>query len=302
MLHKEQRDVLIIGGPTASGKSGLALDIAQKKNGVVINADSLQIYRGLPLLTAQPSENDLQTAPHRLYAVLAPDEVCNAATWRTLALTAIDDTLHENKLPIVVGGTGFYIKTLLEGISPIPEIDPVIRAELVQKQKEMGNPAFHAAFEKIDPVMAKKLDPLNTQRVMRAWEVLIGTGKSLAEWQALPREKPPAHLRMIVISLLPEREKLYQQCNGRFKKMIADGALDEVRSFQHEGSPLTHALGFQELSAHLSGQLSLEDAVEQAQQSTRHYAKRQMTWFRHQIKAELTPAASDAGSVIELLN
>ena len=301
MAEPAARPVLIIGGPTASGKSGLALAAATRLNGVVINADSLQVYRGLPILTAQPSDDDYQAAPHALYAALEPDDACNAARWRDLALSEINAAHAQGQLPIITGGTGFYIKTLLEGISPIPDIDPAIRDTLSQKQRELGNPAFHAAFRAVDPVMAEKLDPFNTQRVIRAWEVLIGTGKSLAEWQALPREQPPAHLRMIVVTLLPDRERLYKNCNDRFEKMLAAGALDEVRGFTHITSPLTHALGYPELSAYLSGALSREEAVEQARQSTRHYAKRQMTWFRHQIHTDLTLIAPDADAVERLV-
>jgi tRNA dimethylallyltransferase len=210
------KTVVVIGGPTASGKSGLALDIARRKNGAVINADSMQIYDGLPLLTAQPEAEDKEEAPHALYGALAPQDICTAARWRDMALAEIERFSAEGKLPIIVGGTGFYIKTLLQGISPIPEIAPGIREKLIARQKEMGNPAFHAALAKIDPATALKLDPFNTQRVVRAWEVLEGTGKSLAEWQSVPPVPPPAHLKFITVALLPPREILYKKLRQPF--------------------------------------------------------------------------------------
>jgi tRNA dimethylallyltransferase len=281
--------VLVIGGPTASGKSGLALAAAAALSGVVINGDAMQVYDGLPLLTAQPAAADVTLAPHRLYGVLPPTEVCSAARWRDMALAEIEKALAENKFPIIVGGTGFYLKTLLKGISPIPDIPHEFRHRISLLQKEMGNPRFHAELAKRDPVMASRLHPFNTQRLIRAWEVLEATGKSLAEWQALPPVPPPANLRFLMVTLLPPREKLYAACNGRFAQMLDHGALEEAKKFKEQNLPdaaLSKALGYPELAAHLDGRTTLEEAITAAQQSTRHYAKRQVTWFRHQIKAD----------------
>jgi tRNA dimethylallyltransferase len=259
-------------------------------NGVVINADSMQIYQGLPLLTAQPSTEDCARVPHRLYSVLAPADVCSAARWRDLAIDEILKAQAENKLPVIVGGTGFYLKTLLEGMSPIPEIPASFREEAAALQKQLGNPGFHQELAKRDPATAAKLDPFNTQRLIRAWEVLAATGKSLAAWQSSPRVGPPEDLRFLTVTLQPPRARLYAACDSRFIKMLELGALAEAKKFQaqaHEKTALSKALGYPELLAHIAGSITLPEAVTLAQQSTRNYAKRQTTWFRHQIKPDM---------------
>ena len=299
-----QHTVLVIGGPTASGKSGLALSVARAKDGVIINADSMQMYDGLGILTAQPPDADLSAAPHRLYATLQPDDICSAARWRDMALAEIDRVIAAGKLPVIAGGTGFYIRTLLSGISPVPEIAPEIRDRLNARQKEIGNPAFHAELQKRDPVMAEKLNPYNTQRLVRAMEVLEGTGKSLAEWQALPPAPPPAHLKFVTATLVPPREKLYANCDARFGIMLKRGALEQVREFMKAATtamPLAKALGYPELSSHLAGNISLTDAISLAQQSTRNYAKRQTTWFRNQMTPDIALDAPDAGKILPFL-
>lgn len=285
-----QKTILVIGGPTASGKSGMAVAVAEKFSGTVINGDSLQLYQGLPILTAQPSAEEKLRAPHRLYGMQPPEKPCDAAQWRQLALDEITRTHADNKLPVIVGGSGFYLKTLLQGISPIPDIPHGLRDKISALQKSMGNPAFHQELAKRDPVMAAKLHPFNTQRLVRAWEVLEATGKSLADWQALPRVAAPAHLKFITVFILPLRDALYAACNKRFEQMLDHGALDEVRQFRDKypaENGLSKALGYPELCAHLDGKTSLAEAATSAQQSTRHYAKRQVTWFRHQIPADL---------------
>jgi tRNA dimethylallyltransferase len=293
----EGQPVLVIGGPTASGKSGLALKIALTRGGVVINADSMQVYEGLPLLTAQPSPEDAALAPHRLYACLQPQAPCSAAIWRDLALQEIEKTLGEGRLPVVTGGTGFYLKALIEGLSPIPDVPHETRAKAAALQKELGNPGFHAALARRDPAMAGRLHPFNTQRLVRAWEVLEATGKSLAAWQEQGRVKPPAHLRFILATLLPERKQLYRHCDERFGQMLKNGALEEARRFGdivQPGWPLAKALGYPELASHLAGNISLTEAATLAQAATRHYAKRQVTWFRHQLKADIVLKEPDA--------
>jgi tRNA dimethylallyltransferase len=295
---KTVNTVVVIGGPTASGKSGLALSLARQKNGTIINADSMQLYDGLHRLTAQPSREDLEQAPHVLYSCLKSSDVCSAALWRDMALVEIDKAIAAGRLPIIVGGTGFYIRTLLLGISPIPDIPATVREEANRLQKEMGNPAFHAELQKRDPAMAAKLHPFNTQRLVRAWEVLAATGESLAKWQELPMTPPPAHLRFISVTLLPERKQLYSQCDSRFGQMVAGGVLDEVKNFKAEPQwPLAKALGYPELSSHLAGNITLPEAIDMAQRATRHYAKRQVTWFRHQLKPDLVLDRPDAAKL-----
>ncbi len=303
-LASPQQTVLVIGGPTASGKSGLALSVARQKNGTIINADSMQVYDSLPVLTAQPSTEDKQTAPHQLYGCLPPETICSAAKWREMALTEIEAALNDKRLPIITGGTGFYLKTLIEGLSPIPDVPHELREKIAARQREVGNPAFHAELEKRDPKIAAKLHPFNTQRLVRAFEVLEATGRSLADWQEQPRQKPPAHLKFVTTTLIPPRAQLYRQCDERFGLMIKAGALDEAREFMARAKPqwpLSKALGYPELASHLSGKISLTEAITLAQAATRHYAKRQVTWFRHQLKTDLALDRSDAEAIFPLL-
>jgi tRNA dimethylallyltransferase len=268
------------------------MDLAASENGVIINADSMQVYDGLPLLTAQPSDKDKQTHPHELYGALHPNDSCSAGNWREMVEPLIHQILAENKTPIVVGGSGLYIKALIDGLSPMPDIPEDVRTAASQKQKELGNPAFHAELAKRDPEMARRLDPQNTARLVRAWEVLEATGKSLAEWQKMPRLTPPENWEFNITLVMPKRDVLYDRCNQRLLWMLENGALDELSSFNsniEEGTIrpdalLTHALGAQPLTAYLNGEMSKDEAVEKAQGETRQYAKRQVTWFRHQIK------------------
>ena len=293
--------VLVVGGPTASGKAGLALAMAEARDGVIINADSMQVYGGLPLLTAQPPQEDTAKVPHRLYGVLPPKDVCSAARWAGMALEEIHATRAKDKLPVIVGGTGFYIKTLLEGISPIPDVPDSFRQEANALHKELGTPAFYAALEKRDPATAAKLDRSNPQRLIRAWEVLAATGKGLAVWQAAPRVKPPGDIAFFTVTLLPPRETLYAACDGRFKKMLDAGALDEAKNFMKNetaGMALSKALGYPELKDYIAGKTTRADAIRLAQQSTRNYAKRQVTWFRNQIAADMVLESADPGALL----
>lgn len=294
------KTVLVIAGPTASGKSGLALRLAQDKDGTVINADSMQVYRGLPILTAQPAAEDVNAAAHALYGVLDPSDACSAARWRDLAVAEIARAAY----PVVVGGTGLYLRALLEGFSPIPAVAQSFRDESTTLQKRLGNPAFHAHLAVHDPATAEKLDPLNTQRLVRAYEVLLATGKGLAEWQKAPRTGPPADLRFVSVTLMPLRDALYTRCDARLDAMIAAGVLDEVRDFADRHppgvAPLEGALGYRPLLAALRGHIALDEAVFQAKAATRHYAKRQVTWFRHQIAADLVLAEPDPALVLDI--
>ncbi|MDO8608294.1 MAG: tRNA (adenosine(37)-N6)-dimethylallyltransferase MiaA [Phaeospirillum sp.] len=279
---------IIIAGPTASGKSGLALALAREFDGVVINADSMQVYGGLPILTAQPSAQDQAELPHRLYGVLPPSAACSAARWRDMAAAEMEAAWGEGLLPIVVGGTGLYLRSLMQGLSPIPEIPDEVRAGVRRRLAELGNVAFHAHLTGRDRVMAARLAVGDSQRMVRALEVVEATGRSLADWQAQPAEggvKAAWH----ILALLPERDRLYAACDGRFKAMVAAGALDEARAVMALGLasslPAMKALGLRELAAALAGEVDLAAAIASAQQATRNYAKRQCTWFRHQLNA-----------------
>ena len=283
--------LLVIAGPTASGKSALASSLAAEFGGVVINADSMQVYRGVPILTAQPTGNEQSRLPHRLYGAFAPDQLCSAGIWRTLAAEACADAWGQGKLPVVVGGTGLYLRTLVDGISPIPDIPDDVRDAARALFAELGNARFHEKLSERDPVMAARLDPGNSQRLVRAWEVLDATGRSLAEWQADPREGG-LDAESATLLLAPPRDDLYRSCDLRLEKMLDLGALDEVAALTALGLdpalPVMKALGVAEFSSHLRGEVSLTDALTLAQQSTRRYAKRQTTWFRHQLIPKMT--------------
>ena len=284
-------DIHLIYGPTASGKSSLALSLAEQNDGVVINADSMQIYDALHILTAHPSEQEQAQCPHKLYGALSPDESCSAARWKDMASAQISETLAAGKTPLIVGGTGFYFKSLIEGLSPIPDVPSEIRDQVMSIQEEMGNPDFYHALSKKDPSIADKLNPNDTQRLIRAWEVLEHSGKSITYWQSLPSEGPPADWNFIHHFVNPPRDELYERCNARFDLMMEMGAIDEVKSLSKridEGelsadSLITKALGYEPIRAFLSQEMSLEEAKEQSKRDTRHYAKRQLTWFNNQF-------------------
>jgi tRNA dimethylallyltransferase len=282
----------IIGGPTASGKSATALKLAEQYDGVIINCDSMQIYNGLSILTAQPPPEDLAQAPHLLYGTLHPNEACSAGNWREMVEPIITDVLSQGKTPIICGGSGLYIRALTDGLSPIPDIPDDIRSAASAKQQELGNPAFYDALKQRDPIMAERLHPDHTARLVRAWEVVEATGKSLAEWQELPLLAPPENWEFGVTLVMPERDVLYDRCNKRFTWMLDNGALEQLSEFNQaieagEISPhalLNNALGVKPLTAYMKGEISKEDAIKRGQADTRHYAKRQVTWFRHQVK------------------
>ncbi len=281
----------VIVGPTASGKSAHALALAQEVSGVILNADSLQLYAGLPRLTAQPTAEDQTLVPHRLYGVFHPNTPVSAGLWCRTVIPEIRGILETGRVPILCGGTGFYIKALIEGLSPIPDIPPAFRAQAVAEQKLLGNPAFHRALALKDPETAQSLDPYNTARLVRAWEVLAFTGRPLASWQSLPKTPLAPDWHFTVHKIMPARDLLYERCRSRFMEMIRLGVLEEVAAFSDRigkgeidpQAPLTQALGFKPLAGYLAGTYTKEEAIKKAVTETRHYAKRQMTWFRHQI-------------------
>ncbi|HVI51083.1 MAG TPA: tRNA (adenosine(37)-N6)-dimethylallyltransferase MiaA [Candidatus Sulfotelmatobacter sp.] len=283
------KKAIVVAGPTASGKSALALTLAEQLNGVVINADSMQIYDVLRVVTARPSVEDEARAPHRLYGMLQPAELCSAGRWRSMAAAEMETAWAEGRLPVVVGGTGLYLRALVQGLSPIPDIPDDVRQAARALFEQMGNEAFHALLASRDPVIAARLHPSNSQRLVRAWEVAEATGRTLSDWQT----EPPADTldaAFHTILIAPEREALYAGCDRRFEIMMEQGALDEVRRITalnlDPALPAMKALGVPELAAHLAGRVTLQHAVAQAQQSTRNYAKRQSTWFRHQLQTD----------------
>ncbi len=293
--HKESAEnpvtIHIIAGPTASGKSALALKIAHEHNGVIINCDSMQMYDALHVLAAQPTKDDMAVVPHKLYSVLRPAEHISAGIWQDMARKEIEQAIQENRTPIVVGGNGMYIKALMEGLSPIPAIPKDVRDAAVKRQKELGNPGFYDELKERDPESAARFHPQHTARLIRAWEVLAATGRTLSEWQKKTKNAPPDHWEFQVHKVMPEREELYRRCDERLAKMIEEGALEEVRKLSTEidngdvppDALITKAHGYAPLRDYLHGKITREKALELSQTETRQYAKRQVTWFKNQI-------------------
>lgn len=300
-MASDQNGVLVIAGPTASGKSGLALRLAEELNGVVINADSMQVYADLRVLTARPSAEDEARAPHKLYGYLDGATACTAAAWAADAAKEIERARANGRVPIVVGGTGLYLKALIEGLSDIPETPLEVRQAARRLRLEQGNAALYDSLKEKDPEGAARLKPKDRQRVLRAWEVVEATGTPLHVWQQKSQPKPLIDGLFHSILFQPEREALYAACNGRFELMLEAGALKEVEALVARNLdaalPVMKALGVPDLAAFLNGDVSREDAVTKAQQRTRNYAKRQTTWFRGQFNAQDTINAQYSESI-----
>ncbi len=281
--------IVLIAGPTASGKSALALKLAEELGGAVVNADSMQVYRELRVLTARPSAEDEARAPHFLYGHVAGHEGYSAGRFATEASAAIRETWTRGLLPIVVGGTGLYFRALTEGLSPIPAIDPAIRTHWRAEAVRLGPPALHAELERRDPAMAGRLSPSDPQRVTRALEVLDSTGRSLADWQATPGRPAIDAARATKLVLLPERAELHRRADARFDAMMATGALGEVEGLMAEGLdpglPVMRALGVRPLMQLVRGEVRRAAAVEQGKAETRQYIKRQETWLNSNMIA-----------------
>lgn len=278
--------VLVVAGPTGSGKSRLALAVAQAFDGEVINADSMQMYRELRILTARPTAADEALVPHRLYGVLPIENPGSVGTWLPLARSAIAASRAAGRLPIVVGGTGLYLKALADGIANIPPIPADIRADAEARYLRLGGEAFRNELASLDPVASARLPAGDRQRLIRAEEVVRATGRTLADWQSRSL-RPPIEPRLTTVLVLPPRARLYAAIEARFDRMMAAGALDEVAAIasNHPALPGMKALGVRPLLSHLQHALDLPEAVRQAKRDSRRYAKRQLTWLRHQGSA-----------------
>jgi tRNA dimethylallyltransferase len=292
--------VIVITGPTASGKSALAVALAEVLDGTVINADSLQIYRDLRILTARPDQAAERRLPHRLYGFLDAAERGAVARWRELALTEIAAATKAGRLPILVGGTGLYLRALEEGLAPVPEIREEIRQEAIELHRVLGGEAFRERLSRLDPAAALRLHAGDKQRLVRAFEVVRATGVPIGAWQQ--RKAPKTGYRFATILLAPDRSRLYAACNGRFGRMIETGALAEAAAIAARALdpnlPAMKALGLPELLSHLRGEKPLGEAIAAAQRSTRRYAKRQLTWFRHQTTPDLVISEQDSESLL----
>lgn len=298
-------EAALIAGPTASGKSALAIDLARRLGGVVINADSMQVYRDLRIITARPTPEEEAQAPHQLYGAIDAAENFSVGRWLAAASEIIAKTQASAALPILVGGTGLYFKALTIGLSDIPAVPEPVRAE-VRAAAEGRSPAeLHGELARRDPQTAARLRPSDPQRILRALEVFAATGQSLSSFQGA-RTKPLLDSdRCLKLFLTPDRAALRARIDRRFETMMATGALDEVGVLRQRGLdpalPAMRAHGVPGLIAYLDGAMSLDDAIAKGQADTRAYARRQVTWFRHQMTGWSAAAPEEAHNAIENL-
>lgn len=260
------------------------MQLAEKNGGIIINADSQQLFSDLPILTARPTKEDEARVPHKLYGILGADESPSVGKWLRLAKMEIDWALSNGQAPIVVGGTGMYVSALMHGIAEIPEIDAMVRRQVENDYEAMGKDAFEERLREVDPGFFARLKVYDKQRLLRAYEVWLGTGKSLSWWHE--REVKPAYpadqLELQLVEL--PREELYKRCDARFVSMVEQGAVEEVGALMPiPAGGLLKIIGVREIIDYLQGNSSLEAAIAKAQQMTRNFAKRQMTWFRNQL-------------------
>ena len=275
---------ILIAGPTASGKSALAVELAETLDGVVINADSMQVYRELAVLTARPSQRDEAVAPHKLYGFVPAAKAYSVGCWLSDVAREIEVALAVGRVPIVVGGTGLYFKALLEGLAHVPEIEGSIRAYWRHESVRLSAPALHGILAERDPPMAARLRPQDTQRIVRALEVIDATGRSLSEWRNIAVRPIVDAGQAVKIVAAPARDYLYDRCDARFDAMIDGDALGEVAALMAQdldpGLPAMRALGVEALIEHLRGELGLDESRARIKIETRRYAKRQITWLR----------------------
>jgi tRNA dimethylallyltransferase len=283
----QRRRCVIVAGPTAGGKSALAADIAEAAGGTVINADSMQVYDGLAVVTAQPSAADRARVPHVLYGTVPPDARYSAGRWAEAATAAAEGAWAAGRLPVFCGGTGFYLETLTRGLSPIPAVPDAVRAAVAERRTAQDPARFHGALAAVDPAMAARLDPADGQRIARALEVFEATGKTLSDWQADAPPQPMLDAETLTLVAAPDRGTLYAAIDARFETMVQAGAADEVRALLDRrldpALPAMKALGVPELAAFVRGEIPLDEAVARAQRKSRNYAKRQMTWLRGRL-------------------
>ena len=297
------KTALIVAGPTASGKSALGLELARRLGGTVINADAMQTYDAFPVLTAQPTAAERGGIPHALYGCLPLTTVLSAQRWRALALEAMEAAVGDGRVPILVGGSGLYVKALVEGFAAVPDVAASFRAEAEADWAALGPDGFRRRLGETDPDIVARLKPFDRQRHVRAWEVWRATGRTLSAWQTTPRSGSPPGWMFRTVQLAPERASLRARIAARFEAMIAAGVVEEVRPVWRAvragelaaDLPGLKAHGAPELFRLLDGSIGLEEARRIAVDHTRQYAKRQMTWSRGQIVPDIVidPQQSD---------
>lgn len=280
------KPVLCIAGPTASGKSGAALSLAKAVDGEIINADALQVYSDIRILSARPSDEDMKTAPHHLYGYVSGKTHYSGGQWVRQAVPVVLDILARGKVPILVGGTGLYFKSLFEGLASVPEIDPDLIREIDNRIEVEGIRSVIAEAKALDPLGTTRLQGEDPQRLTRLLSVVKQTGRPLHHWQANTRPEIPAAYALRYV-LMPPRETLYQRINSRFEVMVAEGGLEEAKTVfakygPEQTAPMLKAIGLSHLLRHLKGELDYDRSIELAMRDTRRFAKRQMTWFRNQ--------------------
>lgn len=280
---KEKTNILL--GTTASGKTKYAIELAKVVNGVIINCDSIQVYKEIPILTAQPTQEEQQDIPHKLYGVIKCGEEFNVARWIELVVKEIKQVRATGKTPILVGGTGMYIKLLLEGISPIPKISSSTKALVEEYKVKYSQKQLYELLMQLDSKTAKNLKLNDRQRVQRALEVILETRKPLLEWQELKEAPPFPREDYYLMRIIRTRDVIYKAIDKRFLEMVENGVIDEVKTlYNNMGEKnLPRAHGLPELISYLKGEISLERAIQKSQQITRNYAKRQTTWFNNQL-------------------
>ena len=286
--EKRKNKCIVICGPTASGKSSLAITLARELGGEIINADSMQIYKELETLTSRPDRNDLEIVPHKLFGTREIINPCSVNIWNNLAQKSIENAVSRGRVPIVCGGTGMYIKYLSTQLATVPNIPAEVRLIAREKLMKLGNEKFYQELTKLDPKMEGLIPIGDSQRLVRAWEVFEVTRKSLFDWQAVNASQ--TNLIVCNILLMPDREFLYASCDRRFLEFVDNGALNEAKAIRDleldPTLPGMKALGLLQLIDYLEGKITFDVAIAQAQQKTRNYAKRQMTWFRNQLDAD----------------
>ncbi|WP_144858912.1 tRNA (adenosine(37)-N6)-dimethylallyltransferase MiaA [Mesorhizobium sp. J18] len=284
------KNAILIAGPTASGKSDLAMELARRTGGIVVNADSMQVYSVLSVLTARPTATDVAKVPHKLYGYVHPSEPYSTGRWMRDVAGLIGAGTFKNRTAVFVGGTGLYFRALTEGLSPMPDIPDEIRQKLRRRLVEEGPQALHALLSRKDPAAAEAIRPSDGQRILRALEVLEASGRPISAWQA-ERSQPLVDAGSSrLLALVPDRESLHRRIDERFDRMVAAGAVEEVRELLalrlDASMPAMKAIGVPEFRAYLDGKMTLEEAVSRAKAVTRQYAKRQVTWLRHQLGPE----------------